>query len=251
MGDTPLRFAAIVLGLLAGRLCVWVASWLPAVLAEQWQRDARELLGANAVPTGGRQSAGNPGSDVWKVQVTCAALSLVVSVVFGATPQALFALLLTWWLLALSLIDKEHYLLPDALVMPGLWSGLMLNSLEVFTTLQEALWGCVIGYLSLWSVCYMTKFMTGREHLGKGDFKLLALIGAWGGWQILPWTVGCALLLASVASGYLSVRGRLLRNSTIPFGPFLSMAGWMGLLATHQCQIVIMLGGSAIFDRPI
>jgi leader peptidase (prepilin peptidase)/N-methyltransferase len=246
IGETPLWLAAIVLGMLAGRMCVWIASWLPTVLANQWQREARELLGMNIEPTGERQSAIYPGSAVWKVQITCAALSLLVTAGFGATPQAFFALLFTWWLLVLSLIDTKHYLLPDALVIPGIWCGLLLNSLGFFTTLHAALWGCVVGYVSLWSLCHLTKLMTGREGVAMGDSKLLALIGAWGGWQILPWTVCCALVTASVASVYLNNRRRLFRTSTIPFGPFLSMAGWMGLLATHQCQILVLLGGSAI-----
>ena len=230
--EITLGFGSIVLGMLAGRLCTWVAHWLPALLEQQWQRDARELLGLDFEKPCDLQTTGAPIRGTWAAQIGCAVLSLVVTVHFGPTMQAFFVLLFTWYLLALSLIDSKHYLLPDVLAMPVLWIGLVINSFGLLTTLQEALWGCVIGYVSLWSVFHLVKHITGKESLGAGDFKLLALIGAWGGWQIVPYTVATALLLAMVPIVCL----RLLKAQSVrmPFGPFLSLAGWIALLVSHS-----------------
>ncbi|AYN98863.1 MULTISPECIES: prepilin peptidase [Pseudomonas] len=232
--EITLGLGSIVLGMLAGRLSTWVACWLPAFLEQQWQRDARELLGLDLDNPCELQTTGSPVRGTWAAQIGCAVLSLVVTVHYGPTMQAFFALVFTWCLLALSLIDSEHHMLPDALVIPILWIGLALNSFGVFTTLHEALWGCAMGYLSLWSVFHLVKFITGIESLGAGDFKMLALIGAWTGWQALPWTAGCTLVLAALACGYLKLQKALSSTSRIPLGPFLAMAGWAGMLLPHQ-----------------
>ncbi|MNJ67392.1 Type 4 prepilin-like protein leader peptide-processing enzyme [compost metagenome] len=130
----------------------------------------------------------------------------------------------------MSLIDIEHQLLPDVLVLPLLWLGLILNAFEVFVPLDQALWGAVAGYLSLWTVYWLFKLVTGKEGMGYGDFKLLAMLGAWGGWQILPLT----LLLASLVGALLGLVLLRLRNqqasTPIPFGPYLAIAGWIALL---------------------
>ncbi len=109
--------------------------------------------------------------------------------------QAAGVLVLSWGLLAASLIDADHQLLPDELTLPLLWLGLIVNSFGVFVPLTDAMWGAVAGYLSLWSVFWLFRLLTGQDGLGYGDFKLLALLGAWGGWQILPLTI----LLAALA----------------------------------------------------
>ena len=108
-------------------------------------------------------------------------------------------LLLTWGLVAMSMIDIDHQLLPDSLVLPLLWLGLILNNFGLFVSLESALWGAVAGYLSLWSVYWLFKLVTGKEGMGYGDFKLLAMLGAWGGWQVLPLTI----LLSSVVGAVL------------------------------------------------
>ncbi|QVL20379.1 prepilin peptidase [Pseudomonas qingdaonensis] len=149
---------------------------------------------------------------------------------FGPTRQALFALPFTWCLLTLSLIDRQHHLLPDALVIPGLWAGLVLNSFGLFTALQDALWGCVIGFGSLWAVSQLTELITGGESIGRGDLKLLALMGAWGGLKVLGWTLVFSLLGAALAALCLMLLGKLCTVTRIPFGPFISAAGWSAFL---------------------
>ncbi|MDT9646866.1 A24 family peptidase, partial [Pseudomonas sp. JV245A] len=139
-------------------------------------------------------------------------------------------LILSWGLLAMSLIDADHQLLPDVLVLPLLWLGLIANSFGLLISLEDALWGTVIGYLFLWSVFWLFKLLTGKEGMGHGDFKLLALFGAWGGWQILPLTLLLSSLLGAIL-GTILLRLRREKTSTpIPFGPFLAIAGWIALL---------------------
>ena len=139
-------------------------------------------------------------------------------------------LLLSWGLLAMSLIDADHQLLPDALVLPLLWLGLIVNYFGLFASLEDALWGAVAGYLSLWSVYWLFKLITGKEGMGYGDFKLLAMLGAWGGWQVLPLTILLSSLVGAVL-GVIMLRLRNAESSTpIPFGPYLAIAGWIALL---------------------
>lgn len=134
----------------------------------------------------------------------------------------------------MSMIDIDHQLLPDSLVLPLLWLGLIVNSQGLFTGLEDALWGAVGGYLSLWSVYWVFKLVTGKEGMGYGDFKLLAMLGAWGGWQVLPLTI----LLSSLVGAVLGIIILKLRDADsgtpIPFGPYLAIAGWIALLWGDQ-----------------
>lgn len=216
-----------ILGVLVGHLINKISYLLPGILEAQWRQEAREILGLSTASSGATEdrSQGTSKPRARAVQLGCAALSIVTVGQLGATPQALFALLLGWWLLTLSLIDIEHYLLPDALVLPGIWFGLILNALDVFTTLHAALWGCVVAYLALWTVNQLVQRITGTQALGNGDFKLLAMLGAWGGWHALPATVLFALFLVLLTNitTWLKPKPRL---TTIPFGPHLSIAGW-------------------------
>jgi leader peptidase (prepilin peptidase)/N-methyltransferase len=134
----------------------------------------------------------------------------------------------------MSLIDADHQLLPDSLVLPLLWLGLIANSFGLFTSLEDALWGAIAGYLSLWSVYWLFKLVTGKEGMGYGDFKLLAMLGAWGGWQVLPLTILLSSLVGAVL-GLIMLRLRNAETSTpIPFGPYLAIAGWIALLWGEQ-----------------
>ncbi|WP_339080101.1 A24 family peptidase [Pseudomonas sp. TMP9] len=168
------------------------------------------------------------------VELTCGVLSAYIAWHFGFTWQAGAMLVLTWGLLAMSLIDVDHQVLPDSLVLPLLWLGLIANSFGLFTSLENALWGAVAGYLSLWSVYWLFKLVTGKEGMGYGDFKLLAMLGAWGGWQVLPLTI----LLSSIVGAVLGLIMLRLRNAEtsapIPFGPYLAIAGWIALLWGEQ-----------------
>ncbi|MGB4074207.1 prepilin peptidase [Pseudomonas sp.] len=168
------------------------------------------------------------------VELTCGLLSAYIAWHFGFTWQAGGMLLLTWGLLAMSLIDADHQLLPDSLVLPLLWLGLIANSFGLFSSLEDALWGAIAGYLSLWSVYWLFKLVTGKEGMGHGDFKLLAMLGAWGGWQVLPLTILLSSLVGAVL-GIIMLRLRNAETSTpIPFGPYLAIAGWIALLWGEQ-----------------
>jgi leader peptidase (prepilin peptidase)/N-methyltransferase len=119
-------------------------------------------------------------------------------------------------------------------VLPLLWLGLIVNSGGLITDLESALWGAIAGYLSLWSVYWLFKLVTGKEGMGYGDFKLLAMLGAWGGWQVLPLTILLSSLVGAVL-GTIMLRMRNAQSSTpIPFGPYLAIAGWIALLWGEQ-----------------
>jgi len=164
------------------------------------------------------------------VEIATAVLSVVVALQFGASWLMLAALLLTWALIALTMIDIDHQLLPDSITLPLLWLGLVVNSQGLLVPLDDALWGAVFGYLSLWSVYWAFKLLTGKEGMGYGDFKLLAALGAWLGWQALPMVI----ILSSLVGAVIGVAMILLlgrdKNVPIPFGPYLAIAGWIVLL---------------------
>ena len=161
------------------------------------------------------------------IEAVTAALSAVLAIKFGFGWQLAAALLLTWALISLTMIDIDTQLLPDNITLPLLWLGLILNSQGLFTSLTGALWGAVFGYLSLWSVYWIFKLLTQKEGMGYGDFKLLAALGAWMGWQALPVTI----LLSSVVGAVIGIAGILImgrdKNIPIPFGPYLAIAGWI------------------------
>jgi leader peptidase (prepilin peptidase)/N-methyltransferase len=168
------------------------------------------------------------------VETLAAVLTIMVAAVLGPTPQAVAALGFTWTLLALTLIDLDRQLLPDSMTLPLLWAGLILNSLDggagLIAPLHSSVVGAVAGYLALWSVYHLFKLVTGKEGMGYGDFKLLAAIGAWLGWQCLPMVILLSAALGSVVGISLIVfRGRS-SQVPIPFGPYLAVAGWVALL---------------------
>ena len=164
------------------------------------------------------------------VELACGLLSGYVAWHFGFTWQAGAMLLLTWGLVAMSMIDIDHQLLPDSLVLPLLWLGLILSNFGLFVSLESALWGAVAGYLSLWSVYWLFKLVTGKEGMGYGDFKLLAMLGAWGGWQVLPLTILLSSVVGAVLGTILLRVQRAESSTPIPFGPYLAIAGWIALL---------------------
>jgi leader peptidase (prepilin peptidase)/N-methyltransferase len=149
---------------------------------------------------------------------------------FGFSITALSALIFTWALIALAFIDLDTFFLPDDITLPLLWTGLMVNFGGVFADLQSAVIGAVGGYLALWSVFWLFKLATGKEGMGYGDFKLLAAIGAWLGWKMLPLTVLLSSLVGAIIGILLMVFARHGRNVPIPFGPYLAVAGFIALL---------------------
>ncbi|HCI13955.1 MAG: methyltransferase [Gallionellales bacterium GWA2_60_142] len=148
---------------------------------------------------------------------------------FGFGWAAAGALLLVWALLALTAIDFDTQLLPDDITLPLLWIGLLLNSFGAYTDLHSAVLGAIFGYLSLWSVYWLFKLATGKEGMGYGDFKLLAALGAWLGWQMLPLIILSSSFVGAVVGITLIVVARHGRNIPIPFGPYLAGGGLIAL----------------------
>ena len=257
---------ALVLSLLVGSFINVLAWRLPKMLEQDWQTQARELLGLPAPAKGPVYNLMLPRSHcphcqhtlrAWEnipllsylvlrgkcsqcktaislryplTELTCAVLSGVVAWHFGLTPQAGWMLLLTWGLLGICLIDLKHQIVPDVLVLPLLWLGLLLNTFDIFTSLTQAVWGAALGYLSLWSIFWLFKLLTGKDGMGYGDFKLLALFGAWGGMAILPLTIVLSSLLGAMVGLVLLALRRAQASTPIPFAPYLAIAGWIALL---------------------
>jgi len=164
------------------------------------------------------------------VEIITAVVSVAVALRFGPTWHTAAALVFTWALVALTVIDLDHQLLPDSITLPLLWAGLVINQMTGVVPLQDALWGAVFGYLSLWSVYWGFKLLTGKEGMGYGDFKLLAALGAWLGWMALPTIVLLSSLLGALTGiGMMLFKG-MKRDNPFPFGPFLAGAGWVALL---------------------
>ncbi len=168
------------------------------------------------------------------IEVLTLLLSIAIAWYLGCTLQTVFALLLTWSLIALSFIDIDQHLLPDAITLPLLWLGLLLSVFTVFTDAHSSIIGAIAGYLVLWSIYHLFKLATGKEGMGYGDFKLLALFGAWLGWQYLPIIILLSSLVGAIIGSTLIVFGNRDRNIPIPFGPYLAAAGWIALLWGKQ-----------------
>ncbi|MGZ0785693.1 prepilin peptidase [Pseudomonas saponiphila] len=268
----PLAFvsAALILGLLVGSFLNVLVWRLPKMLERDWRAQAHEVLGLPPEPAGAPYNLLLPHSQCphcaqpirpWEnipllsylclrgrcrhckaaispryplTELACGLISAFVAWHFGFGWQAGLLLIFSWGLIAMSLIDADHQLLPDVLVLPLLWLGLIANSFGLLVSLGDALWGAVLGYLSLWSVFWLFKLLTGKDGMGHGDFKLLAMLGAWGGWQVLPLTLLLSSLVGAIV-GTLMLRLKRDKISTpIPFGPFLAIAGWIALLWSGQ-----------------
>jgi leader peptidase (prepilin peptidase)/N-methyltransferase len=148
---------------------------------------------------------------------------------FGMTLAGVGALVFIAAMIALTFIDFDTQLLPDDITLPLLWAGLLLNANNTFTTLPNAVIGAAVGYLALWSVYWLFKLATGKEGMGYGDFKLLAAIGAWLGWPLLPQVILLSSLVGAFVGIVLIVLARHGRNVPIPFGPYLAAAGLIAL----------------------
>jgi leader peptidase (prepilin peptidase)/N-methyltransferase len=164
------------------------------------------------------------------IELVTAVLSTVVAVHYGVTSTTLFIVLLTYALICLTMIDFDHMLLPDQITLPLVWLGLLVNLNGSIVPLEEAVIGAVVGYLSLYSIFWLFKLLTGKEGMGHGDFKLVALFGAWIGWQLLP----VLILMASAVGAVIGISLMLFKNhqreQAIPFGPYLAIAGWITML---------------------
>ena len=153
---------------------------------------------------------------------------------FGYGAPAAAGMALTWALIALTWIDLDHQLLPDDITLPFLWLGLALSLVPVFASPADAILGAVGGYGVLWCVFHGFKQLTGKEGMGHGDFKLLAVLGAWFGWKLLPLVIFFASAVAAIVGIALIAFRNHNRQMPIPFGPYLAAAGWLAMLYGHQ-----------------
>ena len=187
------------------------------------------LLGGKCKACGARISLQYP-----LVELLTALASLAVAWRFGVSEQTLAALILTWALIAMSGIDIAHKLLPDSLTLPMLWLGILLGFFHVFVDLESSVIGAMAGYLSLWSVYIVFKLITGKEGMGHGDFKLLAMLGAWMGWKMLFVIILTSSLVGATVGITMILLKKTSRQTQIPFGPYLAAAGWIALLWGEQ-----------------
>lgn len=253
-----------LLGLLVGSFLNVVIHRLPKMLEREWQAHCAELQGGEppsqerfnllvprsrcphcghlitwyenipllsyALQRGRCRACG--GTIHWRypgVEAVSGLLALAAAWHFGPTWQAVFAMLLLWSLLALTFIDFETFLLPDAITLPLLWLGLLVNSKGMFVSLESAVMGAVAGYLSLWLVYHLFRLVTGKEGMGFGDFKLLAALGAWMGWSMLPLIIVASSLVGAVVGIGLILLAGHERAKPIPFGPYLAGGGVIAL----------------------
>jgi len=253
-----------VLGLMVGSFLNVLIHRLPKMMQLDWQQQCAELRGEDSIATP-RYNLMFPGSAcpacnhtirawenipvisyIWlrgKCSECKSAISMRYPVIvgicgfvtafaswnFGFGPAAAGAILLIWALLALTTIDFDTQLLPDDITLPLLWLGLTFNMFNIFTDLSSAVIGAIIGYLALWIVYWLFKLVTGKEGMGYGDFKLLAALGAWLGWEMLPLIVLLSSMVGAVAGIALILLMKRGRNIPIPFGPYLAGGGLIAL----------------------
>ena len=257
-----------LVGLCVGSFLNVVIYRLPVMMERQWRHEAAELLAGNDQPTevvpaehfnlmvprsrcphcghqitaleniplvswlllkGRCKSCKSPISPRYPlVELATALLSLLVFLMFGPTVKTLVAIPMTWALISLTMIDFDTQLLPDDITLPLLWAGLLVNLNGVFVPLEKAVIGAMAGYLVLWSVYWLFKLLTGKEGMGYGDFKLLAALGAWLGWAMVPLIV----LLSSVVGTVIGLAYLAIRKESAPFafGPYIAIAGFIALL---------------------
>ncbi len=260
-----LLVVAGVFGLVVGSFLNVVVHRLPRMLERHWREECAEYVGsplpesdarynlvvpASACPSCGRKIrpweniplvsylalGGRCAGCKARISLRYPALELITGLLsvaviwrFGATAAGAGALVFTWTLIAASAIDIEHYLLPDVLTLPLLWLGLLFNAWDTYVPLKQALIGAVAGYAVLWLVFYAFRLLTGKEGMGRGDFKLLACLGAWTGWHMLLLIVMAAAAIGAVVGGAWLLFSRRGREHPIPFGPFLAAAGVLAL----------------------
>ncbi len=268
IAQSPVTFIVLVFGfsLLIGSFLNVVIYRLPVMMQREWRRDCLEFLEQPAeaeestfnlvtprsrcghcghritarenIPVlsylllGGKcSSCGTRISPQYPlVELFTAIVTLLVGWQFGVSLQALAALLFSWSLIAAAGIDIGHKLLPDSITLPLLWLGLLLALGNVFVSLEDSVIGAMAGYLSLWSVFVLFKLLTGKDGMGHGDFKLLAMLGAWTGWQLLLVIILTSSLVGAVVGISMILLKKTERGTQIPFGPYLAAAGWIALL---------------------
>lgn len=164
------------------------------------------------------------------IELLTAILSLIVAYLVPFGWPLLFALVFTWILISLTFIDFDTMLLPDSLTLPLLWLGLLINVSGTFTDISSAVLGATFGYLTLWSIYWAFKIITGKEGMGYGDFKLLAALGAWFGWQALPLIILLSSFSGAIIGIAIMLASKDKQSQPMPFGPYLAVAGWLFLV---------------------
>lgn len=266
----PVLAGGVVLavGLIIGSFLNVVIYRVPLMLESQWRRDCCELLEIDKEQTDQKETfnLAFPNSHCpnceaaiapWQnipvisylllkgrcanchtristrypaVELATGLLSLGVYGHFGFTLALFGALLLLWILIVLTLIDFDTQLLPDNLTLPLLWLGLVFNLFSVFSPIRDAVLGAILGYLILWSVYWLFLLATGKHGMGHGDFKLLAALGAWLGWQYVPLIILLSSLVGAVFGSLLLLLDKSRRGKPMPFGPYLAGAGLIALI---------------------
>jgi len=176
------------------------------------------------------------------IEIITAVLSVAVAYHFGATLQTLAALILTWSLISLTLIDAQKQLLPDNITQPLLWLGIIINLSALFTSIESSIIGAITGYLILWSIYQLFKLVTGKEGMGYGDFKLLAVLGAWMGWEMLPLIIVLSSVVGAVIGIAMIAFKKHDKSVPIPFGPYLAIAGWIAFLWGAEINQAWLIG---------
>lgn len=180
------------------------------------------------------------------VELLTGIVAAVVAVRFGFGLPALLALILSFSLVALAGIDVDTQFLPDSITLPMLWLGLFANYFGTFVSLDEAVLGAIFGYLILWTVFWGFKLATGKDGMGYGDFKLLAMLGAWLGWQVLPVIIVLSSVVGAIVGiGLMLFKGHD-RSKPIPFGPYLATAGWIALIWGDEIMNRYLFGSAAL-----
>lgn len=254
-----------ILGLLVGSFLNVVIHRLPLIMQREWEQQCHDLIGSE-VPESDELTLSKPRSrcphcghaitalenipvisylllkgrckdckaPISKryplIELLTAIISALVAWHFGFRPAVCGALLLSWALVALTFIDVDHQLLPDSITLPLLWLGLIFNLFDTFTDINSAVIGAIAGYLALWLVYHAFRLVTGKEGMGYGDFKLLAALGAWMGWQALPMIILLSSLVGALVGISLILLKQQHRDNPIPFGPYLAAAGWLALV---------------------
>ena len=275
----PLVFTATctLLGLFVGSFLNVVIHRLPVMMEREWLAEAASLRGESpdeqprfnlATPRSRCPHCGHGISAVENIPVVsyvllrgrcrhcsgpispryplielfCAVASGFAAFHFGFGLQAAGALVFVWAMIALSFIDLDTQLLPDSITLPLLWLGLLLNIGGTFTDLQSAVVGATAGYLSLWTVFWLFKLVTGKEGMGYGDFKLFAAMGAWFGWQALVPLILMASVVGAVVGIAMKMASSLREGGYVPFGPFLVGAGLIGMVFGPAQVLNLLLG---------
>ena len=164
------------------------------------------------------------------IEILTGCLSLAVAIKFGVSWQTLFALILTWSLVSMSVIDIHKQILPDDITLPILWLGLLISIYSIFTDPVSSIIGAAAGYMILWCIYQLFKLLTGKEGMGFGDFKLLALFGAWFGWELLPLVIILSSATGAIIGILMIVVKKHEKSTPIPFGPYLAIAGWISMM---------------------